>query len=116
MPAADRTRRSPLACLLVVLALALGLSGAAGTGTDAGGGHAAVTSAVTGSGPQAVLGQHLLPRPGAPRPDTAALAASALLALLPPARWRRRRPVHAGDGVPGRPPRGGRAPPASPRI
>lgn len=113
MQAADRMRRSPLACLLVALVLALGLSGAAQAGAGAGGGHPVVTAASGVPGPQAVLDLHAQPRLGTPRTDAAA-APSALLAVLLLGRWRRRIRARAARGAPGRPPRGGRAPPASP--
>ncbi|GLY77470.1 hypothetical protein [Actinoallomurus iriomotensis] len=115
MPAADRTRRSPLACLLVALALALGLSGAAQMGAGAGGGHPMVTAASGVPGPQAVLDLHAQPRLGAPRADAAAVP-SALLVILLLGRRLRRIPARAARGAPGRPPRGGRAPPASPPV
>ncbi|WP_329253549.1 hypothetical protein OG417_10860 [Actinoallomurus sp. NBC_01490] len=116
MPAADRTRRSPLACLLVALVLALGLSGAAQAGAGTGGGHPMVTSAAGAPGPQAVLDLHVQFRLGTPRPDGFATAPSALLAVLLLGRRRRRSPARVARGAPGRPPRGGRAPPASPPV
>jgi hypothetical protein len=116
MPAADRTRRSPLACLLVALFLALGLNGAAQAGAGTGAGHPMVTTASGVPGPQAVLDLHIQFRLGVPRPDGLATAPSAPLAVLLIGRRRRRIPARAARGAPGRPPRGGRAPPASPPV
>ncbi|MDN3351561.1 hypothetical protein [Actinomadura sp. DC4] len=109
---ADRTRRSPLACLLVALVLALGLGGAARTGASAGDGHAVVAAASGGQGPQAVLDLHSHPRLGEHRSSgKAAGPLSALVvALLIGRRRRSFRPV-ATLSAPGRPACGSRAPP-----
>ena len=111
MPPADRTRRSPLACLLVALVLALGLTGAGQGSLSAAGGHPSVTAASGGTGPQALPHQPAQLRLGAPRPDGVAAVPAALLAVLLLLRRRRRPPARPARGAPGRPPQGGRAPP-----
>jgi hypothetical protein len=113
MTAGGRTRRSPLACLLVALFLALGLSGAAQAGAGTGDGHPMVASAAGGQAPQAALVLHSQPRLGGHRQtgDAAALL-SALVGCLLLGRWRRSAATHDVPPAAGRPARGSRAPPA----
>jgi hypothetical protein len=112
MPAADRTRQSPLACLLVALVVALGLSGAAQAGAAAGHGHPMVATAAVGPGPQAVLDLHSQPRPGEHRPTgKAAGLLSALVIVLLAGRRRLSSPARDVPPASGRPACGSRAPP-----
>jgi MYXO-CTERM domain-containing protein len=112
MSAADRTRRSPLACLLVALVLALGLGGAAHAGTAPGDGHSVIASLAGSQGQQAVIDLHSHPRLGEHRqPGKAAGPLSALvIALLLGHRRRSFRPRTAPPAL-GRPACGSRAPP-----
>lgn len=113
MSAGDRVRRSPLACLLVALVVALGLSGAAQAGAAAGHGHSVVATAAGTQGPQAILDLHSQPRPGEHRQTgkVAGLLSALVIVLLAG----RRRPSSPARDVPppsGRPACGSRAPPA----
>jgi hypothetical protein len=112
MSAADRARRSPLACLLVALVVAFGLSGAAQAGVAAGHGHLVVATAAGVQGPQAVLDLHSQPRPGEHRQTGTAAGFSPALVIVPAA-GRRRLSSPARDVPPssGRPACGSRAPP-----
>jgi hypothetical protein len=112
MSAADRTRRSPLACLLVALVLTLGLGGAARSGVAAGDGHPVVAAAATGQGPQAVLDLHSHPRLGEHRQPgkTVGPLSTLVIALLLGYRRRSFRPRTAPPAL-GRPACGSRAPP-----
>jgi hypothetical protein len=102
-----------LACLLVALVLALGLSGAAHAGAAAGHDHP-VVAAAGGHGPQAILDLHSQPRPGEHRPTgKAAGVLSALVILLPAGRRRLSSPARDVRPAIGRPACGSRAPPAS---
>jgi hypothetical protein len=109
MASGDRARRSPLACLLVALVLGLGLGGAGHAAASPGAGHAVLT-AVGGSGPQAVLDLHSVPRLGEHAGKAAGLAPALVVALLL-ARWRRSSRVRGVVPPPGRPALGSRAPP-----
>jgi hypothetical protein len=114
MSAGDRTRRSPLACLLVALVVALGLSGAAQAGAAAGHGHPVVATAAGGQGPQAILDLHSQPRPGEHRQTGKATALLSALVIIVSSAGRHR-PSSPARGLPsssGRPACGSRAPPA----
>lgn len=107
-------RRSPLACLLVALVIALGLGGGAPAGLGGGDRHPVVAAASGGQGPQAVLDLHTQPRLGEHRSSgaTAALLSALVIAL---ALGLLRGPAPARTALPavGRPACGSRAPPAS---
>ena len=113
MSAGDRVRRSPLACLLVALVVAFGLSGAAQAGAAAAGhGHPVVATATGAQGPQAILDLHSQPRPGEHRQTgTAAGFLSALVIVLLAGRRRRSAPARDVPPSSGRPACGSRAPP-----
>ena len=114
MSAGDRTRRSPLVCLLVALVVALGLGGAAQPGAATGHGHPVVATTTGGQGHQAILDLHSQPRPGGHRQTGtgAALLSALVIAVLA---GRRRLSCRARDLPPssGRPACGSRAPPVS---
>jgi hypothetical protein len=112
MSAADRVRRSPLACLLVALVLALGLGGAARAGVAAGDGHPVVAAVAGAQGPQAILDLHSHPRLGEHRqPGKAAgLLSTLVIALLLGHLRRSFRPRTTPPAL-GRPACGSRAPP-----
>jgi hypothetical protein len=107
MTAGDRR----LASLLVALALALGLGGAARPGAVPGDGHPMVAAAVGGQGPQAVLDLHSQPRL-AQHPGKAAGPLSTLVLALLLGYRRRSSPARDVACVTGRPACGSRAPPA----
>lgn len=112
MSAGDRVRRSPLACLLVALVVALGLSGTAQAGAAAGHGHPVVATAAVGPGTQAILDLHSQPRPGEHRQTgKAAGLLSALVILLLAGRRRLSSPARDVPPPSGRPACGSRAPP-----
>ncbi|GAB2849430.1 hypothetical protein GCM10027176_60710 [Actinoallomurus bryophytorum] len=114
MSAADRTRRSPLACLLIALVVAFGLSGAAQAGAAADHGHPVVATATGGQGPQAILDLHAQPRPGEHRQTgTGAGLLSALVVVLLAGRRRLLSPGRDVLPASGRPACGSRAPPVS---
>jgi hypothetical protein len=113
MSAGDRTRRSPLACLLVALVVAFGLGGAAQPGAAAGHGHPVVATTAGGQGHQAILDLHSQPRPGGHRQTgTAEGLLSALVIVVLAGRHRLSSPGRDLPPSSGRPACGSRAPPA----